>query len=256
MNELQITLLIIAAVFLAGLYFLHLKKKKETHSEQNASQADPLQAQNTTQEKLLADAHTQSTTPEKGGLKEEDGRLVLEIDEPMELTPVSQEAFEGVQSNFGRPAEQTEEEILVGEEAATREPQLFAIMVIGTRTYGFQEIRTALLAIGMTYDEKEQIFVRKNDQGKIYLRAANALDPGTFPAEHDEAFATPGIALILQLPTCIHAPPAMDQMIRDARKLSQRLGAHLYNMDRSRISEPDLKKMRDAALNYVSVPLK
>lgn len=268
MNELQITLLVIALVFLAGLYGLHLKRKKETQrtsADPSTHQPEPAQSPQTqaslfdTPETEETPAHhAQQTLSSEGGvLKKENGRLVLKIEDPFSLEPVDKPLTVGTQTNFGRPVQsKPKDDILVGEEAATREPRLFAIMVIGTHTYSLHEIRTALLSIGMVYDEKEQIFVRKNEQGKIYLRAANALDPGTFPAENDETLATPGIALILQLPTYIHAPPAMDQMIKDARKLSQRLGAHIYNMDRSRINEPDLKKMRNDALDYVSVPLK
>jgi len=130
-------------------------------------------------------------------------------------------------------------------------------MVLGTHTYDARTIRHALMAQGMVYDDKEQIFVLKNEEGHIYLRAANAWNPGTIPNNDEDAeFKTPGVALILELPTCIPAPAAMEDMIKLARKLSQRLRAHLYRMDRQHMTESDIRAMRQSALDYVSEPLK
>jgi cell division protein ZipA len=129
-------------------------------------------------------------------------------------------------------------------------------LVLGAHPYDAATIRNALIAQGMTYDEQKAIFVLCNDEGEIYLRAANAWNPGTIPPDNDPNFQTPGVALILQLPTCIHAPRAMDDMIRVARKLHQRLNARLYSMDRKPLSESDIRAMRKAAVEYVSAPLK
>jgi cell division protein ZipA len=257
MNELQITLLILAALFIGGLYWMGQRRKRQQQSVQPQSDNENAQVEPHSSEQSAEHAQQDLFVDNDslGELREENGKLVLDLGE-VDVLDVPDVSDQSARSNFGRPDTNQQEEQIVGEQAAVREPQLFAIMVIGTRAYDLVTIKHALMAVGMVYDEQEQIFVYKDESGQIYLRAANALDPGLIPQQDDPDFATPGIALILQLPTTIHAPRAMEDMIKAARKLSQRLEAHLYDMHRQRITESDLRRMRQAALDYVSVPLK
>ncbi len=252
MNELQITLLILAVIFIAGLYFLGQKRKQQ---RMPASDEPASPAQNVP--KSHAPPEPTAPTANSGErIYEENGKLIIELDGEQPFEPVDPGE---TRSNFGRPTEASLRPAQQQDDKSTagKEPQLFAIMVLGANTYDARTIRHALMAQGMVYDEKEQIFVLKNEEGRIYLRAANAWNPGTIPATDDDPeFKTPGIALILQLPTCVPAPAAMEDMIKLARKLSQRLRGHLYRMDRQQMTESDIRAMRQAALDYVSEPLK
>ncbi|HIQ41081.1 MAG TPA: hypothetical protein EYH46_07970 [Sulfurivirga caldicuralii] len=251
MNELQITLLILAVIFITVLYFLGQRRKQSLPAQQtNKEQKDAsVQQHNKPQA-------AQTLSPDiEDRIYEENGKLVIEVDGDQPIEPIDTGE---TRTNFGRPSADAEETAQTNPSSQTaREPQLFAIMVLGTQPYDARTIRHALIALGMRYDEKEQIFVLKNEAGQIYLRAANAWNPGTLPDNDDQAdFETPGVALILELPTCIPAPAAMEDMIKLARKLSQRLRAHLYRMDRQHMTESDIRAMRQAALDYVSEPLK
>lgn len=101
----------------------------------------------------------------------------------------------------------------------------------------------------------QQIFSLKDNMGNDFIRVANMLEPGTFPTEELDKYSTPGVAMILELPTSVRAPKAMHELIMMARKVSQRLNGRLYNMERQLVKESDLQSMRDAALDYESEPL-
>ncbi len=259
MNELQITLLILAVIFVSGLYFLGKRRRQsrqdasvaETAKRPEAAEERPAQANSPQRDLFEQDA----VSDEADRIFEENGRLVIEVDD----VGVPDADVVETRTNFGRPADTdagSQTEAVVGKSATVREPQIFAILIIGGQTYDARTIRHALLAQGMVYDDREQIFVMRDEEGRTYLRAANVLHPGLLPDQDDAEFETPGVALILQLPTCIPAPAAMDDMIHVARKLTQRLGAHMYQMDREHMTESDLRAMRRAALDYVSEPLK
>ena len=94
--------------------------------------------------------------------------------------------------------------------------------------------------------------------GNEIIRVANLLEPGTFPIEEptNNDYKTPGVVLILELPTTVKAPAVMHDMIMMARKISQRLNGRLYNAERHLIKESDLQQMRDTAVAYESQALK
>ncbi len=268
MTELQITLAVLALLFVALLYWLGQRRKRQ-HQPVNTAQPAPAEVpvEKTVPTPPVDDRQPDLFAGTTDPLKEENGRLVLELDAD-EIRPAAGQPVDVSRTNFGRtetasksqPAaqpEQADEEVVLPDSAVKAEPRIFAIMVLGTKPYPWKELQTALVGIGLELDPAERIFVRRNEHGKIYLRVANALEPGIFPLTDEEGaeFESPGVAMILQLPTCVHAPFAMNQMIKDARKLSQRLGAHLYNEKRQRLNESQLKAMRDASLDYVSEPL-
>lgn len=143
------------------------------------------------------------------------------------------------------------------QEVARTEPQVFSILLLGTHEYTLQEIHMALRAFNVPYDAEAGFYCLLDEQGRDYVRIANALNPGIIPPleADDGSFRTPGIALVLGLPTTVHAPRAMEDMLMLARKLSQKLDATMYDIERHRLREPDLQRMRSAALDYVSKPL-
>jgi cell division protein ZipA len=79
------------------------------------------------------------------------------------------------------------------------------------------------------------------------FQVANVVEPGYFPAIDAAEFTTPGVALVLNLPTSITPYRAMDEFITVARKLNQSLNGKLYDAHRHLIKESDLRAMRDYA---------
>jgi cell division protein ZipA len=136
-----------------------------------------------------------------------------------------------------------------------QEYEVFVILVMSTgHEFSMAELNHALLGVGLSVSE-QSIYVKKDNMGNEIIKVANLLEPGIFPTEDLQNYATPGIAMILELPSSVRAPAAMHDLIMMARKISQRLQGRLYNMERHLLKESDLQSMRDAAVNYESEPL-
>lgn len=135
----------------------------------------------------------------------------------------------------------------------TTEEQVFALIVMGTDEFPMIEVNKVLCGVGLVLSDKG-IFVKKDSMGTDIIKLANILEPGTFSEQQlaDENISTPGVVLILELPTTVKAPAVMHDMIMMARKISQRLNGRMYNIERHLIKESDLQQMRDAAVAYES----
>jgi len=182
---------------------------------------------------------------------------VLEVEELYSVAEVGSTVDDLPKPNFGIPEDNAP--------AATQTPsvspgqhQVFALMVLSTggsgQEFSMEAVNQALLGVGLSFSDKH-IYVTCDSQGTEIIRVANIMEPGTFPTENLQTYTTPGVALILELPTSVRAPAAMHDLIMMGRKVSQRLNGRLYNMERHLIKESDLQAMRDAAVDYESEPL-
>jgi cell division protein ZipA len=125
--------------------------------------------------------------------------------------------------------------------------QLFALLVLSPpRELSRKQIHAAMEASRL-YFYDDGTYVHRDTAGNVIFRVANVIEPGFFPVLDDETFSTPGIALVLELPSTITPYRAMDEFITVARKVSQNLGGKLYDAQRHLIKESDLKAMREYA---------
>ena len=181
--------------------------------------------------------------------------FVLEVEDLKTLDEVGPVGAAGdKQPSFGKPANTpvTESENKLAE---ATEPQVFAVMVMGSQDFTMDALNKSLLGVGLSFSS-QGIYVKKDTLGKPYLHVANIMEPGTFPSMEDErfsSFTTQGVVLILSLPTSVKAPAAMNDMIMIARKVSQRLNGRLYDAQRHLLKESDIQAMRDAAIAYETV---
>lgn len=83
------------------------------------------------------------------------------------------------------------------------------------------QLNHALLGVGLTFSE-QGLYVKKDNMGNEIIKVANLLEPGFFPKEDLENYATPGVAMILELPSTVRAPAAMHDLIMMDRALEQR----------------------------------
>lgn len=133
-------------------------------------------------------------------------------------------------------------------EVAEVEPQLFALLVLShSRDLSRVQIHTAMEASRLVWLAHEGTYANVDKLGNVVFRVANAVEPGFFPALEQSDFTTPGIALVLNLPTSITPYRAMDEFITVARKLNQSLDGKLYDSQRHLIKESDLRAMREYA---------
>ncbi len=182
---------------------------------------------------------------------------VLEVEELFTVGEVGETVDDLPKPNFGIP-EDTAPAATQTPSPSQGEHQVFALLVLSTggsgQEFDMEAVNQALLGVGLSFSNN-QIYVTTDSQGKEIIRVANIMEPGTFPTENLHTYTTPGLALILELPTSLRAPAAMHDLIMIARKVSQRLNGRLYNVDRHLIKESDLQAMRDAAVEYESEPL-
>ncbi len=208
------------------------------------------------EESVLADEpeiNTEAAT-ETAEQKNQGKHHVLVVDDPGMTGELDDEHYpsDHIKPSFGIPEETQKAEAV---SVSYKEPEVFVIMVMSSgQEFAMTEVNQALYGVGLTLSE-QSIFVKKDNMGNAFIKVANLLEPGTFPAENLESYSTPGVAMILELPTTVRAPAAMHELIMMARKISQRLKGRLYNMERHLIKESDLQSMRDAALDYESQPL-
>ncbi len=189
-------------------------------------------------------------TNEKGGKHH---RLVVE-DPGMNSADFHYAAPEYEKPTFGVPIEELGKSpgVASGEK---QEYEVYAILVMSTvQEFSMPQLNHALLGVGLIFSD-QGIYVKQDNMGNEIIKVANLLEPGYFPKEGHEDYATPGIAMILELPSTVRAPAAMHDLIMMARKVSQRLEGRLYNMERQIMKESDLQAMRDTAVAYESEPL-
>lgn len=280
MNELQQVLLVIAVVVIGALYFIS-KRKKLTGQNQTCQKQPLQQAENQASDAParaaaqvalndLAEPHIPvSQASENRLLNEEKGRVVPDNqeklpfeapvleDKPKHMVSVQEAGVPAEEApvTFGRP-ENTNSVVMETTDRVVEktEPESFVIVVMSTgNEFSMKSVQHALLGVGLEFSA-DQLYVKKDSMGSTIITVANLLEPGTFPAENLEQFTTPGVVLILQLPTTVRAPAAMHDLIMMSRKISQRLNGRLYNADRHLLKESDLQAMRDAAIAYESAP--
>lgn len=293
MNELQQVLLIFAIIVIVGLYILQkVKARNSDNTAQDVTDAkekSPRQdAYNALNE--LGEAHIPLSTKTQGRLQVEEEEeqvpesqlglsfgqefevekpkvdaeitddanrkpkhVVLEVEDMKPIgsegEPVSASDYE---PSFGIP----EEGIQKPESDADvekQEPQVFAIIVMGTDDFLWPKVNQTLQGVGLVPSEAG-IFVKNDSMGNEIIRVANLMEPGTFPLDQptNSELKTVGVVLILELPTTVKAPAVMHDMIMMSRKISQRLNGRLYDANRHLLKESDLQAMRDAAVAYES----
>lgn len=203
-----------------------------------------LEAEMERQQDHAATSYATQPSPEQAPV-EQPKHKVIEIDDmfPADDTYYSPEARDG-RHQYNDTASQLEVPL------DNSEPETFAILVLSIADeFSIKAIDQVLKTNGLTFNPEAGIFVKKVNN-KTVLRVANIFEPGVFPAEWDEGASTAGIAIILQLPTHIKAPRAMDELILTARRVSQSLRGRMYDMERRMIRETDLQAMRERALDY------
>lgn len=209
---------------------------------------------------LAVEAENNNTSNQEDSATSSDERKpkhhVLVVDDPGMTGEVDEANYapEEIKPSFGIPEEATDKKSKVYA-STDKEPEVFVILVMSTgNPFAMTAVNQALHGVGLTLSE-QSIFVKKDNMGNAFIKVANMLEPGTFPTDNLADCNTPGVAMILELPTSVRAPAAMHDLIMMARKVSQRLNGRLYNMEKHLIKESDLQSMRDAALDYESEPL-
>ena len=222
-----------------------MQTKSSTNTEADHDAFEYLQAKLALEAEMERQQDLEVASYENQNLAEEPKHKVIEIDDmfPADDTYYPKELRDG-RHHFAEAPSQLEVPL------DNSEPETFAILVLSiSDEFSIKAIDQVLKINGLTFNAEAGIFVKKVNS-KTVLRVANIFEPGVFPAEWEEGASTAGIAIILQLPTHIKAPRAMDELILTARRVSQSLRGRMYDIERRMIRETDLQAMRERALDY------
>ncbi len=277
MNELQVVLIIIAAAIIVGLYYFQQQKvpaavQKKLNPSHDSSlnqlkKGGSSSAKNATDRALLDEDELvipdnqlgltfgeEFEKPKEVVLEEENLKEIVGFTAPSALVSSNKVPKPTDDSpSFGSPSVDKKEIKKTKEDKKSKEiePQVFALIVMGSDNFFMSKLNQTLHGVGLVLSDKG-IFVKNDSNGNEIIRVANLLEPGTFSKEQleDENLTSLGVVLILELPTSMKAPAVMHDMILMARKISQRLNARLYDINRQLIKESDLQKMRNKAIKY------
>ncbi|WP_319379679.1 cell division protein ZipA C-terminal FtsZ-binding domain-containing protein [Thiomicrorhabdus sp.] len=266
MNELQQVLVVFAVIVILVLYLLSRRKNHSSQKphEQSSSVETPVDSK-----KEASEALNNLGEPHEPVSQKTEQRLHLMGEELPEIDPNQQALTFG--EDFDLPESETlQPEITLREEApqkARLEPvelnnelppepkpaqqsELFVLLVLGSQDFSMQQLHHALQSVDLSYSHSKAIYCREDGKGNEIIKVANMLEPGTFPPDPLEQHSSPGVALILELPTCIDSVQAMKDFILIARKISQRLNGRIYDMQRHLVKESDLMAMQQKAEQF------
>ncbi|MBF6056860.1 cell division protein ZipA C-terminal FtsZ-binding domain-containing protein [Thiomicrorhabdus heinhorstiae] len=274
MNELQQVLVVFAVVVILVLYLLSRRKNQASPKASEQEQPKSVSA-----EKILPDSKEQASqalnnlgenhaplsakTEERLHVMGEDlpeidpNQQALTFGEEFDLPETDEVPLEKVEKVSAKKETlaETLEPVELNEELPQKEEQkseLFVLLVLGSQEFTMQQLHQTLQSVGLSYSHNKAIYCREDKRGNEIVKVANMLEPGIFPPDPLEQHSSPGVALILELPTYIDSAEAMKDFILIARKVSQRLNARIYDMQRHLVKESDLTAMQQKAEQFGS----
>lgn len=138
--------------------------------------------------------------------------------------------------------------------AAKLEPALLVLTVMAKasdKPFSGAQLSNAFSLLGFEFGQMDIYHCPDVEQGQAIFSIANIIEPGHFQQLAEEDFTTPGMALILALPSVVDGAGAFELMLNKARQLEEMLGGQLCNQERIPINESGLQALRDKAAPYV-----
>lgn len=95
------------------------------------------------------------------------------------------------------------------------------------------------------------IYHRRDERsGQALFSMASMLEPGNFPADGMEGFATPGLSLFTQLPGVRDGVEIYDEMLSTARQLASLLHADLQDDQHNKLTRQMLEHTRESVIEH------
>lgn len=257
MNELGMLMLVVFVGLLAVIYFSRSNVKNtkdaDVQSSDSSTGKEPVVEEKT--KELHSPMPKPSVEPSLPEVQEGGKHFKLEVDEPAMNGEIPETMYprEEVKPSFGIPSKEPETKINDSVAKEEVEPEVFVLVIMNPKdTLTVKKLHETLQGVGAQLTDQGIYEKREKGANLPFIRIANVLEPGTFTTENPEEVFSPGVVLIMELPTIIHAPKAMHEFIMLSRKLSQHINGRIYDQQRSIVSESKLQSMRDKALRYES----
>lgn len=190
----------------------------------------------------------------------------LEVEDPAMTGKVDNNAFPPLhdEPRFGKPEPAQAADASIKSSCESKapktssqpEPQAFVLVVKSNQLIALERLQKIMQGLGAKLNEKNlYTYASKSMNREGYVLIANLLEPGDFTPNTQQPVdqtLTPGVVLILELPTFVTASAAMHDMIMLARKLVQHLDGTILNEQMQPVKESYLQSMRERSLEYDS----
>lgn len=92
-------------------------------------------------------------------------------------------------------------------------------------------------------------------EGVSLTSIANILEPGSLKPDEQDKLETPGLLMLLRLPTILDGREALDRMLGIAKELADKLDGHVCDQQRHLLSDDVIEEMRKKAKDYPVLPV-
>lgn len=138
------------------------------------------------------------------------------------------------------------------EKAASRQRIVALRLIAHSDRWPGRELVAALEAEGLTYG-KYSIYHRARDDGKTIFYVASMIEPGSFDVQKIDSLSFPGVSIFAVVPGPIDAPTTFDMMLATARRLTERLNAHLQDEQGSTLTAQRIVNLREELVHFEHV---
>lgn len=268
-TTLRIVLLLLGAIFLAGIYLYETNRRKRDSALARRRRAEPSHAAK--EERLSQAVRPEgSETHEEAepaaspqgdetwiNWDEEDTELLDREIEALGRVEVEDEGASGLDLNTDHASlpEEPEQQDLFGfsaqEESPVDVPVLIIQINLRARTEAFSgpAIQKATRETGLVMSELS-IYQRLASDGKPQFNMASMVEPGVFPKRDVESFTTPGLTLFTQLPAPGDGMAIFSDMLFTAERLAAILDGELQDDTHSALSKQTIEHMRSQIIEH------
>ncbi|MGR9086707.1 MAG: cell division protein ZipA C-terminal FtsZ-binding domain-containing protein, partial [Gammaproteobacteria bacterium] len=156
----------------------------------------------------------------------------------------------GTEDNYDDPSEWADEEPSLDmdeEEPPPRfvAPEIIQFSVVARAEEGFNgnDLASAFQLAGLEYGPLK-IFERLDADRSVHFRVANMVSPGTFPANHLDAFYCPGIVCFMQPGEQSDAASVFEDYLETIDLLAAELGGDILDHQRNPLSDTTVQLIR------------
>lgn len=249
MDGLRWTLLIIAVLIIAGIYWWGRRARRAQALQDEPQQG--LEWRDPPDDILMAEEFERLSGMISAERDERPARAAQRHDAPASDTPVTTRAEAPAARDAVPPAPQAPPPAPAEPRRAAParpDPEESLILVLHVMAReGMLEgerLAEALEAAGLGYGEMD-IYHRLDAHGTAVFSAASMIKPGTLKPGELAALRTPGVALFLQAPGPADPKQAFEDMLEAARTVAQAVGAELRDETRSVLTPQTIAHLRE-----------
>ncbi len=254
MDALRLSLLIIGAVLVAGIYFWSKRSQADAFS---LKFLNPSPLISTLYERFFPKGEE---PPVLDDVVEEDGIEDLDSLPEFSAAPVA------VDDALAEDDSPTEDDVNALELSGSAQEQIsgeellivLRIMPSDTQPFAGQKVADALQRVGLEFGDM-QIFHCYSDEDSEQAKTidrqpvcslANAVEPGTFDTENWSDFSSPGLTLFMQLPGPTESRAAFDKTLQVGMGLAEALDGELCDDSRSVVTAQTVSHLKEEIEAY------